>query len=150
MHQAVEFSARITQQLTIMTRIRALTRFPADSRVMLYPQTTIVNISSSNRELNLSIWIIFCPDRKKRPGRINPVGSSVCNISSEKDFLQAFPQPVSLIRIPAPLSHGRRSASITENHPLIFEVDVAHKGLIMRRERFEGPVIGIPCDCQQR
>ena len=60
--QAVEFSARITRQLTIMTRIRALTRFPADSRVMLYPQTTIVNISSSNRELNLSIWIIFCPE----------------------------------------------------------------------------------------
>ena len=33
------------QQLPAMPRLRALTRFPADSRVMVYPQTAIVNCS---------------------------------------------------------------------------------------------------------
>ena len=33
------------QQLPAMPRLRALTRFPADSRVMVYPQTVIVNCS---------------------------------------------------------------------------------------------------------
>lgn len=57
-------------------------------------------------------------------------------------------QPVSkLIRFlweRASFRHGRRPASISQNHSLIIKIDIPDQRFIVRRQSFKGPVIRIP------